>query len=199
MYWRNTMKKTIKELEARTIIENTGNYDECEIDDVLDVYKNVMKHVGFKDERKDSRFIVKFHDIFYCTPDECEAAEIDALFEEFCEMQYEYVMDEINTVGIDLNKMFAQYDVGHYRAFDINIDEITEENAAEIAMQIYDEHPYTADRYMDDRVYIVNLLQDLEDNYMEYWIEFLEGNEFLDEKYIKEIKENYKKNQERKK
>ena len=188
------MKKTIKELEARTIIENTGNYDECEIDDVLDVYKNVMKHVGFRDERRDSRFIVKFHDIFYYTPDEYyneHADELNALFEEFCEMEYEYIMDEINTVGIDLDKMFAQYDVGHYKAFDINIDEITEENAAEIAMQIYDEHPYTADRYMDDRAYLVNLLQDLEDNYMEYWIEFLKNTPDISQDLITQTEDAY--------
>ena len=55
----------MNKLEARIIIENTGNYDEDEIDEILGVYKTVLKHIGFKDRRKDNRFVVKFHDIFY--------------------------------------------------------------------------------------------------------------------------------------
>ena len=79
----------MNKLEAQAIIENTGNYDEDEIEEVLGVYETVLKHIGFEDKRRDNRFIVKFHDIFYYTPDECEEIEMDRLFEEFCEMQYE--------------------------------------------------------------------------------------------------------------
>ena len=190
------MKKTIKELEARVFLANK-NYEEDEIDDVLDVYKSVVKHVGFKDKRKDSRFIVKFHDIFFYTPTEYykeHADEFNALFDSFCEMEYEYVMDEINTVGIDLDKIFdPRYYIGHYKAFDIDIDEITEDNAVEIAMQIYDEHPFTADRYIDDRIYIVNLLQDLENNYMEYWIEFLKNTPDIQQDIITQTENAYNK------
>ena len=187
----------MNKLEAQALIENSGNYDEEEIEDVLDVYKELMKNVGFEDNRRDNRYIVKFHDIFYYMPDEAESAEeVDGLFENFCYDQSEMIEDELKENNIDIDSMLTNYDVGHYRAFLVDIPEITKENAVDLAMEIYDEFNYKGKDYVKNYIYTVNLLQDLEDNYMEYWIEFLELNE-IQENIIKEIKEKYKKDQER--
>ena len=48
--------------------ENTGNYDDTDVDYIMDTYKELVKHMGFEDNRGDSRYIVKFHDIPYYTP-----------------------------------------------------------------------------------------------------------------------------------
>lgn len=187
----------MNELEARAIIENTGNYDEEEIDDVLCVYNILTKHIGFKDERRDNRFIVKFHDIFYYTPDEYEEIEMDRLFEEFCEMQYEYVGELLNDKHIDIDGMLHPMYVGHYQGFIVDIPEITSENAVDLAMEIYDEFNYEGGVYVGNYIEVVKILQDLENNYMEYWINFLEDNEFMPQKMIDEIKNKYHKDMER--
>lgn len=186
-------------MEARIIIENTGNYVEEEIEEVIKVYETVKKHIGFKDNRRDNRFIVKFHDIFYYTPDECEAAETDGLFETFCSDMYDNIIWQANEKHIDIDSMLHPMCVGHYQAFMIDIPEITENNAIDIAMKVYDEFPYEGVEYVENYIYLVEILQDLEDNYMTYWIEFLEGNDYLDEKTIKEIKDTYEKDMERRK
>jgi hypothetical protein len=189
----------MNKLEAQALIENSGNYDEEEIEDVLDVYEELIKNVGFEDNRRDNRYIVKFHDIFYYMPDEAEAAEeVDGLFENFCYDQAEMIEDELKENNIDIDSMLTNYDVGHYRAFLVDIPEITKENAADLAMEIYDEFNYKGKDYVKNYIYTVNLLQDLEDNYMDYWIEFLELNE-IQENIVKEIKEKYKKDQQRRK
>ena len=51
----------MNKLEARAIIENTGNYDEEEIEEVMDVYDALAKNMGWKDTRSDKRYVVKFH------------------------------------------------------------------------------------------------------------------------------------------
>lgn len=187
----------MNELEARTIIENSGNYVEEEIEDVMDVYKEVVKHIGFEDRRNDSRFIVKFHDIIYYTED-IDSDEFESLFDAFCRDQYEYVMDELKENNIDIDKLLTKYDVGHYRAFDINVSEITEENAAEIAMDFYNEYGYPeyVNEYVNDYVKAIEILQNLEDNYMYEWLEFLEINDYPKEK-LDEIRKNYEEALER--
>ena len=186
-------------LEARAIIENTGNYNEEDIEDVLNVYDTVVKHIGFEDRRKDNRFIVKFHDIFYYTPDEYDENEFNSLFEGFCEAQYENVGDLLYEKHIDIDEMLHPMYVGNYQAFVVDIPEITKENAAEVAMKVYDEFPYEGKEYVENYICAVGILQDLEDNYMDYWIEWLELNEIMPEKIIKEIKDKYEKDKERRK
>ena len=189
----------MNELEARAIIENTGNYDGEEIEDVLCVYNILTKHIGFKDERRDNRFIVKFHDIFYYTPEEYDEKEFDSLFEEFCEMQYEYVGELLNDKHIPIDEMLHPMYVGHYQGFVVDIPEITSENAVDLAMEIYDEFNYEGGVYVENYIKVVDILQDLENNYMEYWINFLEDNEFMPQKMIDEIKNKYHKDMERRK
>lgn len=187
----------MNKLEAQAVVENTGNYDEEEIEEILEVYGTVMKHVGFKDNRRDSRFIVKFHDIFYYTPDGCEGAEIDSLFETFCEDMYDNVIDQAEEKNIDIDEMLHPMYVGHYQAFVVNIEEITNDNAIDVAMKVYDEFNYEGKEYVENYIYLVNILQDLEDNYMEYWIDFI--TDYLPEETVKEISDTYHKDMERRK
>lgn len=185
-------------LEAQAIVENTGNYDEEEIEYILDIYDDVMKHVGFKDERRDSRFVVKFHDIFYYTPEKItETEKFYNLFDSFCNDQYEYLIDDFNGEKIDIDRMLTRYDVGHYRGFLVDIPEITSDNAVELAMKIYDEVPCEKEKYVSDYVHVVNMLQDLEDNYVDYWMEYL--IDYVTDDVIKDMKTKYENDKERKK
>lgn len=192
----------MNKLEARIIIENTGNYDEEEIEEVLGVYETVMKHVGFEDKRRDNRFVVKFHDIFYYMPDEYEREheeEISSLFESFCSDMYDNITDMAWEKHIDIDEMLHPMFVGNYQAFVVDIPEITNDNAIDITMKVYDEFSWNGKEYVENYIYLVGLLQDLEDNYMDYWIEFLEANEFLNKETIEEIKNKYREDMERRK
>jgi hypothetical protein len=81
----------------------------------------------------------------------------------------------------------------------VNIPGITNENAIDIAMRVYDEFNYEGKEYVENYIYLVDLLQDLEDNYMEYWFDFLDGNEYYTQQTIDEMKEEYHKDMERRK
>ena len=189
----------MNKLEAQTIINQTGNYTDEDIEYIMGIYKNVVKHIGFEDKRRDSRFVVKFHDIFYYMPDGIEAAEIDNLFEAFCEDMYDSVICQANEKHIDVDEMLHPMYVGSYQAFVVNIPEITNDNAIDVAMQVYDEFTYEGKEYVENYVYLVDLLQDLEDNYMKYWFDFLDGNEYYTQKTIDDMKNTYKKDMERRK
>jgi hypothetical protein len=190
----------MNKLEAQIVVENTGNYDEEETEDILEVYETVMKHVGFKDNRRDSRFVVKFHDIFYYAPKEIEDTDaFNGLFEAFCYDMYDVITERAHEKNIDIDEMLHPMYVGHYQAFVVDIEEITNDNAIDVAMKVYDEFNYNGKKYVENYIYLVDLLQDLEDNYMTYWIEFLRSGEYMPEEQIKEIEDNYKKDIERRK
>ena len=190
----------MNKLEAQIVVENTGNYDEEEIEDIIEVYETVMKHVGFKDNRRDSRFIVKFHDIFYYAPKDIEDTDtFNSLFDAFCNDMYDNISEQADEKNIDISEMLHPICVGHYQAFVVDIEEITNDNAIDVAMRVYDEFNYDGKKYVEDYVYLVDLLQDLEDNYMEYWFDFLELNEYYPQKMIDEMKNNYHKDMERRK
>lgn len=186
-------------LEARAIIENTGNYDEYEVEDVVDTYKTIQKYIGFRDHRRDKRFIVKFPDIFYYMPDGIEETYADSLFEDFRWEREALIDAALHEKNIDIEEMLHPMYVGHYQAFIVYIPEITRENAIDIAMTVYDEFTYDASKYIDDYMYVVKLLQDLEDNYMDYWIEYIESNDLFPSALVKKMKEKYKSDKERRK
>ena len=84
-------------LEEKIWAQNNFS-DDFEIEEFLEDYlPEVKKHIGFKDERDDPRFVVKFHDIcFYTntqdTSDEkadMTESEFDSLFGTFCTDMYE--------------------------------------------------------------------------------------------------------------
>lgn len=190
----------MNKLEAQIVVENTGNYDECDIDYILETYEELEKNIGFEDKRRDSRYVVKFHDICYYAPyDGDNEQEFWNLFDMFCEEQVEWMDEENKTEGIDEELMLTHYNCGHYPAFRIDIPEITKENTIEKAMEIYDEVGYRGPEYVNSYIFMVNNLQAMEDNYMENWIEFLRCGEYLPEKEIKEMEEKYHKDMERRK
>lgn len=192
----------MNKLEAQIIVENTGEYDEEEIEDILEVYETVMKHVGFKNNRRDSRFVVKFHDIFYYAPKEMEDTDTDkfnGLFDAFCNDMYRCMIEQADERNIDIDSMLLRMYAGNYQAFAVDIEEITNDNTIDVAMKVYDEFNYNGKEYVEDYIYLVGLLQDLEDNYMEYWFDFLDGNEYFPQKTIDEMKEKYHKDMERRK
>lgn len=189
----------MNKLEALAIVENTGNYEEDEKEYILDIYEDVMKHVGFEDERRDKRFIVKFHDVYYYTPEEMETETFNTWFDDFCNWEYEYITESVKEQRIDLDRMLTRMDVGHYPAFVVDIPEITDENAIELAMEIYEEVPYEKEKYASDYVKVVELLRNLEDNYVDEWIAALEANEVLPQDKIDKMKKRYKEDRERRK
>lgn len=190
----------VKSLEAQIVVENTGNYDDTDVDYIMDTYKELVKYIGFEDNRRDSRYIVKFHDIPYYTPyGEDNDEEFWNLFDMFCQDQYECLQDTWNEEDIDIDMMLTRMSVGHYQAFLVDIPKIYETNAIDLAMEIYDEVGYRGPEYVNSYVYMVNILQELEDDYMEYWVEFLRANEYMPEKVIKQIEDKYKSDKERRK
>lgn len=190
----------MNKLEARIIIENTGNYDEEEIDEVLGVYETVLKHVGFEDKRRDNRFVVKFHDIFYYTPEEIENTdEFNGIFDSFCEDMYDCIAETADEKNISIEDMLHPMYVGHYQAFIVDIEEITKDNAIDVAMKVYDEFSWNGKEYVENYIQLVNAMQDIEDNYMEYWFDFIEGNEYFPQETIDKMKDEYHKDMERRK
>lgn len=185
----------MNEIETRILIEETGNYDELDVEVILEIYKQLQKHIGWKDERRDNRYIVKFHDIFYYMPDEWYEKHIqnyDNLFESFCEYTMDIVDEEEKENDIDSVWLLASRPVGSYRAYKIDMPEITEENILELAMDFYDEYNYEGGEYVEQQIKDVEILYDLEKNYMEYWFDFLQEGDFPKE-ILTEMREKYNK------
>ena len=177
--------------------------DDYALEEFLEDYlPRVKAHIGFKDERRDPRFVVKFHDICYYTNTQdtneekadMTQEEFDSLFEMFCDDQYEgtkYVMKDNHMNSDDL---FGRYDVGHYLAFELIIPELTEENYLDKALEIYNEG--LSPNYIDDYAILVRHLQDMEDNYMTYWLEFLREKD-IPETTIKNIERRWREHEEK--
>lgn len=190
------------ELEIRAIAESKG-YEEEDVEYIADIFKELMKNKDFKDKRRDKRFIVKFHDIFWYMPDEKELSNeernaFDWRFEDFCEQQYHLVLLDIrDNAPMELDEMLTRYEVGHYHAFMVDIPEINENNALDLALQIYNEYNWKGEDYVKSYIYTVNLLQDLEDNYMEYWLEYLDGDEAITKEHYEQMKAKYNSDKEK--
>ena len=191
----------MNKLEARIIVEDTGNYDEEDTDYILKICEELEKNIGFEDNRRDIRFVVKFHDICYYSPDEkiISDSEFWNLFDIFCEEQIEWICKENEEEGIDGELMLSNYSCGHYQAFRVDISEITKENIIDKAMEIYDEVGYRGAEYVKSYIFVVKNLQYMEDNYMEDWFEFLRCGEYIPEEEIKNMEEKYHKDMERRK
>ena len=118
-------------LEEKIWAQNNFSGD-FEIEEFLEDYlPEVKKHIGFKDERDDPRFVVKFHDIcFYTntqdTSDEkadMAESEFDSLFGTFCTDMYENTKQFMAEEGISDSELFSIHDAGHYKAFEKIIPE----------------------------------------------------------------------------
>lgn len=171
-----------KLLETKLVLQAHG-YDEYDIEEILDDYLPAVKqHIGFTDERSDKRFIVKFHDIcfFTNTPEDMEQEDFDNLFATFCGIQYEWVMECLEEKYINEQGIFQTHDIGHYRAFEyIPENGITEDNVLDVTMDIYDKG--LSPDYIHDYTYLVDRLQELEDNYLDWWVQFLKDEQEVNE------------------
>ena len=187
-----------KQLESKLILESQG-YEEYQIEEILEDYlPSVLKHIGFVDNRMDTRFIVKFHDICYFTntPEDMSEETFDSLFNIFCTDQCMWIDEIINENNISEKDIFTTYDVGHYRAFEyIQEQPITTENALEVATNLYELG--VSPSYMDEYTTLATALQNMEDTYMEMWIEFLndqlECGDTIKPSTIKKIERRWKK------
>lgn len=177
--------------------------DDYDLEEFLEDYlPRVKTHIGFKDERSDKRFVVKFHDICYYTntqdtKDEkadMTQEEFDDLFEMFCSDQYEDTKLLMETGHMSMNMLFKWQQVGNYYAFEKIIPELTEENYLDKALEIYNEG--LSPNYIDDYAILVRHLQDMEDNYMTYWLEFLRATD-IPETTIKNIERRWKEHEEK--
>lgn len=185
-------------LEARAILEQ--EYGESDVEDVLYIYDSVVKHIGFEDKRRDKRFIVKFHDIFTVTPTMPSEEFFDKMFDAFCSQQYDNYMEEMHTLGVNVNNVLQPNTIGHYRAFPLDIPHITEENTIDIAREVHDR--WLGLHYVDDYVAMVEAMQAMEDSYLNDWLQYVkdfEGIQGISHKTIKTIEKNITKLRERRK
>lgn len=189
-------------LEEKIWATNQLN-DDYEIEEFLEDYlPRVKAHIGFKDERRDPRFIVKFHDIYFYTNTQdtseekadMDEEEFNSLFDIFCSDMYESTKCLMEDNHMDEKSLFSRYDVGHYNAFEMIIPELTEENYLEKALEIYNEG--LSPSYIDDYIILARHLQDMEDNYMTYWLEFLRATD-IPETTIKNIERRWKEHEEK--
>ena len=182
----------MKELEARAFIECETDYCEDDIDEIMDIYRRVVKHIGFEDKRSDKRYVVKFHDIIYCAPDGLyDEDEFIMVFNDFCRMWAGLIEDTLADKHIYLDSILHNRCLGSYQPFILGIPRITEDNSLELSIDIFDEFGWKGIEYVDNYVEVVNELQDLEDNYMEYWLEHIEENKFFTKKQRKYFKDKY--------
>lgn len=167
--------------------------DNYALEEFLEDYLPIVKtHIGFKDERRDKRFVVKFHDICYYTNTQDtneEKADMDEeafnnLFEMFCKDMYETTEQVMKENHMDERSLFRMHEVGHYQAFEMIIPELTEENYLDKALEIYNE--CLSPSYIDNYTKLSDHLQDMEDNYMTYWLDFLREMD-IPEETIKNI------------
>ena len=191
-------------LEEKIWAQNNFS-DDFEIEEFLEDYlPEVKKHIGFKDERDDTRFVVKFHDICFYTNTQDTAdekadmaeQEFDSLFGTFCTDMYNNTEQFMEEEGISDNELFSMHDVGHYKAFEKIIPELTEENYLDIALEIYNEG--LSPEYINEYTKLSYYLQDMEDNYMTYWLDFLRCMD-IPEETIKNIERRWKEHEEKRK
>ena len=189
-------------LEEKIWAQNNFS-DDFEIEEFLEDYlPEVKKHIGFKDERDDPRFIVKFHDICFYTNTQDTAnekadmteSEFDSLFGTFCTDMYNNTEQFMEEEGISDSELFSIHDVGHYKAFEKIIPELTEENYLDIALEIYNEG--LSPDYINEYTKLSYYLQNMEDNYMTYWLDFLRCMD-IPEETIKNIERRRKEHEEK--
>ena len=189
-------------LEEKIWAQNNFS-DDFEIEEFLEDYlPEVKKHIGFKDERDDQRFVVKFHDIcFYTNTQDTQnenadmtESEFNSLFGTFCTDMYEGTKQFIEEEGISEYEVFSLHDVGNYKAFEKIIPELTKENYLDIALEIYNEG--LSPDYIDEYTKLSDYLQNMEDNYMTYWLEFLKMTD-IPEETIKNIERRWKEYEEK--
>lgn len=184
-------------LEASAYFESK-NYAYWQIDELIRVYKRVVSHIGWRDTRRDKRFVVKYHDVFRYMParfnDESSEQIFLDMFGSFCSTEYEQIQEQMEEHNIDEDQILGKY-AGHYCAFTLDIDEITEDNALDITCRIYDDNPYIYnEQWLDDHIFVVDMLKREEEHYMQYWVDFIKGSGCFTDADVAEIIERYNAN-----
>lgn len=191
-------------MEKRMIIKKLADeegYDEEDEPELFSIAKALQDNIGFKDERSDSRYIVKFPYIWFFAPDGmqedkelCETFSRE--FDMFCTCQADEVEGEIRWAPkegyiMQVWQMLSSHTCGNYRAFLVYIPEITEDNLVELTFEIFCECGDRGAEYINTYVHMVEMLKDLEDTYMDRWISFITENRNLPEACIGEITRKY--------
>ena len=96
--------------------------------------------------------------------------------------------------GISDSELLSIHDVGHYKAFEKIIPELTEENYLDIALEIYNEG--LSPNYINEYTKLSYYLQEMENNYMTYWLDFLRCMD-IPEETIKNIERRWKEHEEK--
>ena len=189
-------------LEEKIWAQNNFS-DDFEVEEFIEDYlPEVKKHIGFKDERDDPRFVVKFHDIcFYTNTQDAKdekadmtETEFNSLFGTFCTDMYENTEQFMEEEGISGRELFSIHDIGNYKAFEKIIPELTEENYLDVTLEIYNEG--LSPDYINEYTELSDYLQNMEDNYMTYWLEFLKAVD-IPEETIKNIERRWKEHEEK--
>ena len=174
----------MKDMEIEMYLEKLG-YEEYEIEEMMEDYlPKLREHIGFEDNRIDKRFIVKFHDIVFTQDNEEDEELFWELFNDFCNQMYENTLDEMKEFDADESDILSNTRCGNYRTFMIDIPEITEDNIIDLLTEIYDNSQYPS--YIEKHIKTVELLKDMEENYVKWW------NDFVDEPEWEKFKVNVK-------
>lgn len=156
------------ELETRILLSKRHNLEDSEVDEVMeDFFPVAMKYLGWKDERRDKRFIVKFHSIDwdYYEPD---------LFSDFCDMTYDWVKEEMSNRNLFEKDVLAG-NCGHYQQFILrDITEITKDTLADVLYIMFTDGTYP--KKLEEHIQTVNILWDLEQGYVDWWLEYVKEN-----------------------
>lgn len=153
------------------------DYDDDEIEYMVeDVLPVAKKYIGWEDRRRDKRFIVKFPDIIYDKGFNGEDKTMDSLFEDFCSETYEWVKEEMSNRKCYLNNIATRYNIGNYSGLVLEregIHDITNDNILEVVRKVFDQSSYDADETLRQHIETVNILQELEDTYKDWWGEYI--------------------------
>lgn len=164
------------DIELEIYLKSKG-YDQDDIEIMVEEILPVAKaNIGWKDNRKDSRYIVKFPDIVYDDGFNLDDATMNDLFSDFCHDTAEWVDEELKVKNCDLDRVLTSYDIGHYRGLELTrqgVTEITEVNLFDVVESAYNCFIYDAGDMLRQHIEVVNTLQELEDTYKDWWNEFM--------------------------
>lgn len=180
------------EMEARAMFEQRYGEGDDNVDDAMEYYKTLAKHIGWEDKRKDDRFIVKFHDIVYYAS---EIDNFDVIFENFCMLTYNDVICELDEMDVDTDHNLTFLATrGNYRSFKVKMPCINDDNIVDLAEAfLYEQGPIVSHNWAEEHIAIVDALQCLEDTYFKQWLDYLDANEYATPAQIDKFKHEYNK------
>lgn len=155
------------------------DYDDEDIEYMVnELLPIAKKYIGWEDKRRDNRFIVKFHDIIYDKGFNNEDETMNQLFDDFCQETYEWVKDEMANKKCYEKDILTTYSIGHYQGLKLEragVHSITEENIYDVVASVFNEFcgEYDISDKLRQHIETVNILQELEDTYKNWWGEYV--------------------------